>query len=482
MQAATGGSITSLGHALLAGGTVSNVTTNPAGIILLSLAALAAVVMVWAALMVRKVLIVVSAVFAPIAFAGSLADITTAWVRRWIEVTAALIFSKLILVLIFLVGWGMLAKGVGQAGQSGPQTTTQAVSGLLVLALAGFAPWLALKMVHWTGDQFHHLHTMAATSTAGAQKVMAAPQKVRPLAMAAMGAAGGAAAAGAGGGARPQRAGRQRSRGQGGPPAAPGPAPAKRDPAPEAGPAPGLRCWRYRALIGTGAGTAAPAPAAPAAGGGRPAERPPGRWSRSRWRPPRPARRVAPPMRTDPAARPAGPSSPALTAPPPRRPDDSSGPAGAGRPACAWPARAPTWVLSERELEPAVTVAPESGTVRFGRRPTRGLLLGFSAPRVLVLGLAAAVAVAGLVAANGTGFVLSAVLWGPLVASAFVRVGGRPVIEWAPTAAQFGGRRTTGQTEFRAPVTTAPTGRHPGPRRGRGQPRASIWIPTPGRP
>jgi hypothetical protein len=73
---------------------------------------------------------------------------------------------------------------------------------------------------------------------------------------------------------------------------------------------------------------------------------------------------------------------------------------------------------------------------------------------VVVLGLAAAIAVAGLVAANGVGFVLSAVLWGPLVASAFVRVGGRPVIEWAPTAAQFGGRRTSGQTEFRAPVTT----------------------------
>jgi hypothetical protein len=67
--------------------------------------------------------------------------------------------------------------------------------------------------------------------------------------------------------------------------------------------------------------------------------------------------------------------------------------------------------------------------------------------------MAAAIAVAGLVAANGAGFVLSAVLWGPLVASAFVRVGGRPVIEWAPTAAQFGGRRTTGQTEYRSSVT-----------------------------
>ncbi len=345
VAAATGGSITSLGHALLAGGTVSNVTTNPAGIILLSLAALAAVVMVWAALMVRKVLIVVSAVFAPIAFAGSLADITTAWVRRWIEVTAALIFSKLILVLIFLVGWGMLAKGVGQAGQSGPQTTTQAVSGLLVLALAGFAPWLALKMVHWTGDQFHHLHTMAATSTAGAQKAMAAPQKVRPLAMAAMGAAGGAAATGAGGGAEAAAGGEGGAGGgQGGPPGRPGTGPAKRDPAPEAGPASGR----------TGAGgpgpdsapgptPAAPAPAAPAAPAGEPAG---GASGKGLVPLALAATAGGSSMRTNPAAGAAPASSADGTATPPAH-DGLAPPArGSGQP---WPARAPTWVLSERD-------------------------------------------------------------------------------------------------------------------------------------
>jgi hypothetical protein len=337
VQAATGGSITTLGHALLAGGTVSTVTTNPAGVILLSLAALAAVVMVWAALMVRKVLIVVSAVFAPIAFAGSLADITTAWVRRWIEVTAALIFSKLILVLIFLVGWGMLAKGVGQAGQSGPQTTTQAVSGLLVLALAGFAPWVALKMVHWTGDQFHHLHTMAATSTAGAQKALAAPQKVRPLAMAAMGAAGGAAAgagegAGAGGGAGPGAgpgAGAGPGSGAGGPTGRPGTGPAKPETSPAAQP---------------GSGNT---------GGGRPGgDRPP----------PTPAPATGEPI-GGPTAKPLLPlavtsasaglaasspmrSDPAGTAAP--RPEDPLAPPAQGT-GQRWPARAPTWVLSERE-------------------------------------------------------------------------------------------------------------------------------------
>ena len=62
--------------------------------------------------------------------------------------------------------------------------------------------------------------------------------------------------------------------------------------------------------------------------------------------------------------------------------------------------------------------------VRFGRRSTRGLILGFSAPRVLVLAVAVSIAVAGLILDNGTGLVVTAVLWLPLIATAFFRVGG----------------------------------------------------------
>jgi hypothetical protein len=180
VQAATGGSINQMGHDILAGGSVSAATGNPAGMMLLSLAALAAVVVVWAALMVRKVLIVITAVFAPLAFAGSLADITVAWTRRWVETTVALIVSKLMLVLIFVVGLGMLVDGVGQAGSGGTQTVTQTIAGMLVLALAGFAPWVALKVVHFVGDQAHHLHLLASTSTVGAARVYSVAQKAQP--------------------------------------------------------------------------------------------------------------------------------------------------------------------------------------------------------------------------------------------------------------------------------------------------------------
>jgi hypothetical protein len=195
VQTATGQNLPQLGHSILNGSTISAASSNPAGIIIFSLAALVAVAIVWAALTVRKVLIVISAVFAPLAFAGSLADITASWVRRWIEVTVALIVSKLILVIIFVVGLDMLVKGVGQAGHGQTQTATQAVSGLLVLAVAGFAPWLALKLVHWSGDQFHQIHGLASASAAGAQKAVQAPQKAMPWVSS--GGAGGLAAAAA---------------------------------------------------------------------------------------------------------------------------------------------------------------------------------------------------------------------------------------------------------------------------------------------
>ena len=103
---------------------------------------------------------------------------------------------------------------------------------------------------------------------------------------------------------------------------------------------------------------------------------------------------------------------------------------------------------------------PSDITVRFGRRPSRGLILGFSAPRVVALGLAGAVALASLVADNGLGLAVSAVVWVPLVAAAFVRVAARPVADWAGTAGHYGLRCATGQTSYRtgSPLAPRPAG------------------------
>ena len=87
--------------------------------------------------------------------------------------------------------------------------------------------------------------------------------------------------------------------------------------------------------------------------------------------------------------------------------------------------------------------APVSG--RFPRRPQRGVLLGLSASRLVMVGLAGFIALGGLLAGGLLGLVVLALVWGPLLASAFVRWGGRPAAEWAATSAHYGARLAAGQ-------------------------------------
>lgn len=201
VHAAMGTTLSGMGGKLLAANAILAMQ-NPSVMLLAAVATIVAVMIVWFALMVRKVLIVVSAVFAPLAFAGSLADISVSWVRKWIEIMVALIASKLILVIIFIVGWGVLLSHVGQSGTGVGQSITQMVSGILILGVAGLAPWMALKLVHFSGDHFHQLHAMSGAAAGGASVAVSAPQKAASIASSASRlAAGGASGSSGGGGA-----------------------------------------------------------------------------------------------------------------------------------------------------------------------------------------------------------------------------------------------------------------------------------------
>jgi type IV secretion system protein TrbL len=158
---------------------------NPAALLLFSLVLLAAVVIVCAPMMMRQMLIIVAAVMTPLAFAGGAADITRSWVRRWIEFTAALIASKLLLVIMLMIGLSVF-EGAGMAGSSGSQAGTQVgtqagtqlATGSVLLLMAGLAPWIAIKMFHFAGDSLHAVHAQAQAARSGTQTMVAAPRKV----------------------------------------------------------------------------------------------------------------------------------------------------------------------------------------------------------------------------------------------------------------------------------------------------------------
>jgi type IV secretion system protein TrbL len=181
VQVATGGSIATLGAKIIGPALFTGLVAGPGAILILSLIAICAVAVVWFALVVRKMLIIITAIFAPLAFAGGVADLSRGWVRKWLEAMLALVFSKLILILIFVIGLGVLGGMGSPSNAAGLSAITNDVTGLLILLVAGLSPWMALKIVHFTGDHMATLSGSATHATSGASTVIGAPQKMASM-------------------------------------------------------------------------------------------------------------------------------------------------------------------------------------------------------------------------------------------------------------------------------------------------------------
>ena len=181
VKVATGGTVATLGTKIIAGTVFTAAIASPPTILILSLVAICAVAIVWFALVIRKMLIIITAIFAPIAFAGGVADLSRGWVRKWLEAMLALVFSKLILIIIFVIGFGVLG-GMGSPAGATPLTAiTDEITGLLILLVAGLSPWMALRIVHFTGDHVATMSASASHASSGASAVVGAPQKMAQM-------------------------------------------------------------------------------------------------------------------------------------------------------------------------------------------------------------------------------------------------------------------------------------------------------------
>lgn len=182
--------------------------------ILLGLAMIAGFLLMWGVLLFRKAALMLVAVFAPIAFAGQVWDHTRVWTRRWIEVVVALVFCKVVIVVVFVVGASAFA-GVGPSvpgDGSTPASSTASGSlsdllvGLLLLSVAVFAPWLTWRFVHWSGMEAAAVMHGAVSAGPVPRAMRATGSQARFMAQSAattvlLGGAGGAAAGAGGAGA-----------------------------------------------------------------------------------------------------------------------------------------------------------------------------------------------------------------------------------------------------------------------------------------
>ena len=111
---ATGNGIAGLAQEMFAA-SLANPTGGPVLGAILGCWAIAAAFLLWAVLLFRKTLLLVTGAFTMLAFAGASWDVTRGWVRKWTETVAALVFSKLVIVVILITG----INAMGLTGGSG---------------------------------------------------------------------------------------------------------------------------------------------------------------------------------------------------------------------------------------------------------------------------------------------------------------------------------------------------------------------------
>ncbi|MEU8729418.1 ATP-binding protein [Streptomyces tendae] len=155
-------------------------------------------VLYWCVMMVRKVGILVMVTLAVFASAGGGWEVARRWRRGWIEATATLVVSKLLMTVIFVLGIAAMGK---TESKDGIAALADVMSGIVIMILVLLCPYSVFKFVHWAADGTDG-ESIHRAGGAGAQMAKAHAEKAARKGAAAAATAGtGGAAAGAGGAA-----------------------------------------------------------------------------------------------------------------------------------------------------------------------------------------------------------------------------------------------------------------------------------------
>lgn len=154
----------------------------------------------WCVMMVRKVGILVMVTLAVFAGAGGGWEVARRWRKGWIEATATLVVSKLLMTVIFVLGIAAMGK---TEAKDGTAALADVMAGIVILALVLLCPYATFKFVHWAASEGSDAETLHRSGGAGAQIARQHAERAgrKAAAMAATAGTGGAAA---GAGAAPQ--------------------------------------------------------------------------------------------------------------------------------------------------------------------------------------------------------------------------------------------------------------------------------------
>lgn len=174
---ATGTTIDEMGEQVfLLGGTFAAVSAlvpgaGPLLAIFLGSMAIGAALCVWCSLLLRKALLLVAIVLAPIALSGQTWKATRAWTSRWATFVIALIASKLVMVVVFLVAVNQMASPL----DPDPASISEPIAGVVLMVVAGFSPYLAYKLIAFVGFDLHQVMSTEAEARGAIDRPIPVP-------------------------------------------------------------------------------------------------------------------------------------------------------------------------------------------------------------------------------------------------------------------------------------------------------------------
>ncbi len=138
--------------------------------------AIGAAGIVWISLLVRKALLLIAIVFAPVAMAGLTWDHTRSWVTKWASFVIALILSKVVLVVIFLLATAQVSAPI----DSDIQSLSEPIAGVVLMLMAGFAPYMTYKAINFMGFDMYHAMSAEQEGKSALNRPMPIPMNRAP--------------------------------------------------------------------------------------------------------------------------------------------------------------------------------------------------------------------------------------------------------------------------------------------------------------
>ncbi|WP_367278329.1 conjugal transfer protein TrbL, partial [uncultured Alsobacter sp.] len=177
MQAA-GETIESMGGRLallIAGLTVVGATSGAGALLMIFLAGLmiAAIFILWFSLLIRKALLLVAIVLGPIALAGLTWEASRGWFGKWATFVVALIASKLVVTVIFLVALTQVATPI----TLDLAVLSEPIAGIVLLFIASFAPYMVYKFLAFVGFDMYQAASMEQEAKSALNRPIPIPSK-----------------------------------------------------------------------------------------------------------------------------------------------------------------------------------------------------------------------------------------------------------------------------------------------------------------